>query len=416
MDASMKTRKLTVFFAGLFFVTLSCVFVQGDISYAKELKQRVYYIYPPDDVSDERLKDVSRRWNVQLEKIRERLESRKRQKLGDNRPKGDYQPSELEFYRELLVYLENLDEEYPEWSEPTLWEDVDLCGCRIWLNGARFEKYNEYDAFGIPTTFAGLQRTKTWKEKHLDRVEIFVYDESPDRDKDAVSQPAAPCDPFSFRGWLIENSTLSVVCRHGRVDYSDAMLRRVEFRPVSFQQLVTTKNVELDSMDDIWLDFIPESFSEWRCGGYLCFNLGKHRVEFPQGFTRDQIVTSVLEESLESRKEIFEGIKPKDLYATNAYRNGDLTGVSFFPNRMKGVDYSLKNWNLSRLNLTGACFDGLDLTDVDFTDSIITDASFEDVHGLTIDQLKSTWNWKTDRMEDVVLSPELEKRVLQILD
>ena len=71
------------------------------------------------------------------------------------------------------------------------------------------------------------------------------------------------------------------------------------------------------------------------CGGYLCFNLGKHRVEFPQGFTRDQIVTSVLEESLESRKEIFEGIKPKDLYATNAYRNGDLTGVSFFPNRMK---------------------------------------------------------------------------------
>ena len=94
----------------------------------------------------------------------------------------------------------------------------------------------------------------------------------------------------------------------------------------------------------------------------------------------------------------------------------DLKDVVFFPERIKGAYYSLKGWNLSNLDLTGACFDGLDLSDVDFTDSTITGASFRGVRGLTLEQLSKTRNWKEKKMNDVALPQRLDDAVFNYFE
>jgi len=66
---------------------------------------------------------------------------------------------------------------------------------------------------------------------------------------------------------------------------------------------------------------------------------------------------------------------------------------------------------------TGAAFRECDLTNADFTDAVITGASFGEFTrltpfarpnpGLTIEQIRSTWNFKHGRMDGIQLPPDL---------
>ena len=97
-------------------------------------------------------------------------------------------------------------------------------------------------------------------------------------------------------------------------------------------------------------------------------------------------------------------ISREQLRSTKSYREGDLSGVGF-------VQLDFTNFDFSGQNLTGVRFQSCDLTGADFTNALITRATASDTTEsrravMTADQIKSTWNYKNNRMEGIDLPEE----------
>ena len=85
------------------------------------------------------------------------------------------------------------------------------------------------------------------------------------------------------------------------------------------------------------------------------------------------------------------------LRTTKNYCEGDLSGITLIHADLSGCD-------LSGQNLTGCTFTGTSLNN-----AVVTNAQFikGKSAGLTLTQLKATWNYKNRRMEGLVLPKEL---------
>jgi uncharacterized protein YjbI with pentapeptide repeats len=98
------------------------------------------------------------------------------------------------------------------------------------------------------------------------------------------------------------------------------------------------------------------------------------------------------------------GITQAQLCVTKNYRKGNLSRIGF-------GNIDLSKCNLSRQNLTEARFGDCVFTGANFEDAVITDTDFiclgSGNTGLTVEQIKSTWNYKNDRMAGVLLPKEL---------
>jgi uncharacterized protein YjbI with pentapeptide repeats len=68
----------------------------------------------------------------------------------------------------------------------------------------------------------------------------------------------------------------------------------------------------------------------------------------------------------------------------------------------------LSHMNLNGMNLLGCYFNGCDLTGSTFDDAIIDFVVFRETKGLTEAQIKSTWNYRNNRMRWVTLPKHLE--------
>lgn len=100
------------------------------------------------------------------------------------------------------------------------------------------------------------------------------------------------------------------------------------------------------------------------------------------------------------------GFTRTQLCATASYKEGSLAGL-----RLMGTD--LSGCDLSGINLTGCVFSHCTFAGVDFNDAVITDARFVtdrrvgETDRLTVEQLKSTWNYKHGRMRGIHLPDHL---------
>ncbi|MDR2346325.1 MAG: pentapeptide repeat-containing protein [Planctomycetaceae bacterium] len=70
----------------------------------------------------------------------------------------------------------------------------------------------------------------------------------------------------------------------------------------------------------------------------------------------------------------------------------------------------------SNQNLSNCKFESVDLTGTDFTNAIITGVQFNGYERYsainpTIDQIKSTWNYKNNRMDGIKLPPDIQKEL-----
>jgi len=90
----------------------------------------------------------------------------------------------------------------------------------------------------------------------------------------------------------------------------------------------------------------------------------------------------------------------QQLTSTKSYQCGDLTGLRLSKVALQGVSFQ-------NVNLTDARFDKCDLTDAKFDDAVITRADFGSCSGLTLGQLKQTWNYANDRTSGIRLPPGL---------
>jgi uncharacterized protein YjbI with pentapeptide repeats len=84
------------------------------------------------------------------------------------------------------------------------------------------------------------------------------------------------------------------------------------------------------------------------------------------------------------------------LPTTKSFKDGTLANNRFLHSNMSDL-------NLDRMNLTNCQFDGCDLTGITFNDAVISRVDFTTAKGLTADQVRSTWNFKNNRMSDVFL-------------
>lgn len=80
-------------------------------------------------------------------------------------------------------------------------------------------------------------------------------------------------------------------------------------------------------------------------------------------------------------------------------------------NGLRLADANFGKYDFSDAMLTRCRFSRVDFTDADFTDAVLLDCDFRDVEGLTLEQLKSTWNWKTDRLDLASFDDALQTRV-----
>ncbi len=95
----------------------------------------------------------------------------------------------------------------------------------------------------------------------------------------------------------------------------------------------------------------------------------------------------------------------KQLCSTKNYEERDLANIRFFGINLTACD-------LSRQNLTGCEFLQCDFSNANFEDAVITDVDFGNKHdwqckGLTLSQIKSTWNYKNNRMEGIILPNDI---------
>ncbi len=124
----MVYKNRTRFFIPCFFATLAIFCFQSSYSYgaryADGSSSSIYYIYPPKDVSDERLKSIIERWRELQEDVKEEISTERQTKYRQT----SYKATD----NDLFYYFKKLNEERPEWFNPEPGENVDLKDCSLW--------------------------------------------------------------------------------------------------------------------------------------------------------------------------------------------------------------------------------------------------------------------------------------------
>lgn len=197
-----------------------------------------------------------------------------------------------------------------------------------------------------------------------------------------------------------------------RCDFTDAMMSGVQVSGiVSFRALALSKTFHvwknLQEMTFASPYFVDEcDFSGMDLTGAWLSDLHNRKTDedLPLNLAGAIIRSAEFRKSFSAR----DYLTPAHLYSTASYKQGDLSGVKLY-------GFDLTGWDFSKQNLTGAAFGECKLAGADFTDAVISGVDFahrrEASAGLTVEQIKSTWNYKQGRMEGIIL-PEDVAQVL----
>lgn len=244
------------------------------------------------------------------------------------------------FVRQVALDLRGFD------LRNTIFSAGDFTRCNFkdaYIHGTRFS--------AVKITHEQIASTWSWRGRVLDRA----TQEAPI----AFTLEYLDCSGWDFSELNLRGSTFA------HVDLTGANLRRANLREVTF---IMCKCDEAD-------------FSNADLRG---------AVHLP--------IRSVLDDA-DIRGATVGRITSERLRSTASYKMGDLSGITFTTD-LSGMD-------LSRQLLAGCVFLTSALTGTDFTDAVISGCEFrmfkpEDVP--SVEQIKSTWNYKHDRMEGIKMT------------
>jgi len=302
-----------------------------------------------------------------------------------------------------------------------LFEGSDLHGVRFWdcdLSAASFKRAHLTDVFfyecreleGTDFTdavIAGLRvdsvaylspeqlmSTRSYKTKDLRGCTISAY----------VRRRPNARPAYDFRGANLEGATLV----HGdfsACDFTDARIDRIQIRSctMTFEQLASTKNFKDRSLRDMKISVVLQGDPDFSgidlTGTQLGIGRGRH-ASFNNAIISGCTVGSAM-------------FRKQDLYATQNYKQGNLSKITFHHVDMSG-------WDLSRQNLTRCRFAACIFAGANFEDAVITGVYVTDglgrTKGLTVKQIKSTWNYKHGRMAGIVLPKEIREALRNSAD
>lgn len=294
-----------------------------------------------------------------------------------------------------------------------VFEGSDLCGVHFWqcdlskasfkgtdlskafidectLEGADFTDAIVNDAFllkAFPDTYLSeeqLRSTRSYKTRNLSKCVI-----------PGLGGPDDPDVPprYDFRNAKLEGAVLA----YGdftQCDFTDASIDGIKAHcKMAFAQLASTKTFKTGRLRgmDLSLSFVGRSdFSGIDLTGT---HLAIGRA--PDAIFKDAVINGCQ----------LGGRTREQLYSTKSYQQGSLLGITFRQTDMSG-------WSFARQNLTGCKFSQCKFTGADFEDAVITDVQFANVGfgdctGLSVEQIRSTWNFRNGRIEGIVLPKEL---------
>lgn len=159
-------------------------------------------------------------------------------------------------------------------------------------------------------------------------------------------------------------------CRHGEFDFTGADLRRATLVAGDFSRCNFT-DVRIEE-----LKFIGKGIT------YVSLNESLDDSLNPGEYYGDRVLVGG-------------GLTTAQVCSTKSYRERRLVGLSF---RLA----DLRDGDFSGIDFTGSDFFQCDFTGTDFSDAVITDVHFRGC-AITLDQIKTTWNYKHNRMQGVVL-------------
>ena len=268
-------------------------------------------------------------------------------------------------------------------------------GSRFWQsNGSGFYLY------GMDLTPRQLMSTWSYKNKDLHQCAIRA----------SYPYPSREVAGFDFRGANLRQATVRADC--SKCDFTDARIYGACFdeNSITFEQLASTWDFRRRRLR-VRLSWSGKagaaSSGKWDfshinlVGSDLSFRPSD--VDFTDATINDCTIRN--------------GLTRAQLYCTRSYQRGDLTGL-----RLKSSD--LSGCDLSGMNLTGCSFAHCNFAGTNFDDAVITDALFltknyfgtdqplAESDGLTLEQIKTTWNYKHGHMEGIRL-PEHFREALR---
>ena len=188
-------------------------------------------------------------------------------------------------------------------------------------------------------------------------------------------------------------------------DFTNASIIRIALRncKISFKQLAATSNYKRRELR--YMSFVNVQFADSVDLAGVNLTGTTFRLFGGQKFDatfNDAVINKCFFEAAITRDQ---------LCSTKNYKSGNLSGVKLWR-----VDMSQSD--LSYQNLTNGEFLTCDFTGANFDHAIINGCRFvettgrDSCTGLTLDQIKSTWNYRKKRMAGVVLPKELADALL----
>ena len=102
------------------------------------------------------------------------------------------------------------------------------------------------------------------------------------------------------------------------------------------------------------------------------------------------------------------GLTGRQLAQTANFRHKRYVGLRL-------ADANFEKYDFSNAFLTRCRFSRINLANADFTDAVLHDCEFRDVEGLTLEQLKSTWNWKANSLDLASFDAALQAQIKDAL-
>jgi uncharacterized protein YjbI with pentapeptide repeats len=173
----------------------------------------------------------------------------------------------------------------------------------------------------------------------------------------------------------------------------NARIRYAKFSNIQLNQLYSTfdyKNCSIIGVDFGRSDFSDADFSGKNLSG--C-NFSRCNLE-NANFTNTQITWCNFNKT---------NFTIEQLKSTVSFKSKKLMGVQVWKLKFDDVDFS-------GVDLSKCVFVNCSFKNTNFTDAIITGCELQDNdQSLTLEQIKSTWNYKNDYMVNVKLPPEIQK-------
>jgi len=122
-------------------------------------------------------------------------------------------------------------------------------------------------------------------------------------------------------------------------------------------------------------------------------------------FSDAKISATAQYHSIPPKTLVFNRMTREQLLSTRCFRQKCVINVN-----LSGFDFS--NMDLSKMNFTGCVFLSANFQNADLTDTVFSDCDFVGLatNYFTLDQTKSTWNYKVGRLEGIELPEKLQEK------